>query len=186
MCIRDRHKAAGDLRDAAQARLTFGVSRLQASVSAEPQVIREATGLDLVGLLGKRGESGLRALDLGAGLPPPDLSALSDETQLESRDGLWLLRAVPRGDGVWAVGVFMPRDTLDRVLALEQRFKESQQIRANRATLETLPQSTFLFLTMLTLFFAVWSGLALAKSLSEPIRAPVSYTHLTLPTKRIV
>ncbi|HJW42850.1 MAG TPA: ATP-binding protein, partial [Geothrix sp.] len=55
--------------------------------------------------------------------------------------------------------------------ALEQRFKESQQIRAARDTLQTLPQSTFLFLTMLTLFFAVWSGLALAKSLSEPIRA---------------
>ena len=171
VAIRDGHKAAGDLRDAARARLTFGVSRLQASASAEPQVIREATGLDLVALLGKRGENGLRALDLGAGLPPPDLSALSDESQLESRDGLWLLRTVPRGDGVWAVGVFMPRDTLDRVLALEQRFKESQQIRANRATLETLPQSTFLFLTMLTLFYAVWSGLALAKSLSEPIRA---------------
>jgi two-component system nitrogen regulation sensor histidine kinase NtrY len=69
------------------------------------------------------------------------------------------------------MGVFMPREKLDRVMALEQRFRESQQIRAAKDTLQTLPQSTFLFLTLLTLFFAVWSGLALAKSLSEPIRA---------------
>jgi len=171
VAIRDGHKAAGDLRAAAQARLAFGAARLLVSASADPPLLREVTGLDLIALQGRRGESGLRALDLGAGLPPPDLTGLTGETQQEGRDGLWLLRAVPRGDGLWVLGVFMPRDTLDRVLALEQRFRESEQIRANRATLETLPQSTFLFLTMLTLFFAVWSGLALARSLSEPIRA---------------
>jgi len=124
-----------------------------------------------VAFLGKGVEGGVRALDLGPDCPPPVLAALSGESTQETREGLWMLRAVPRGDGSWIVGVFMPREKLDRVLALEQRYRESQQIRAAKDTLQTLPQSTFLFLTLLTLFFAVWSGLALAKSLSEPIRA---------------
>jgi two-component system nitrogen regulation sensor histidine kinase NtrY len=168
--IRDGQQVAGDLRAAARARLEFGAGRLLVSASAEPQAIRAASGLDLVAALGGGGE-GLKALDLGPGLPPPDLGSLAGDSQQESREGLWLLRVVPRGDGPWATGIFMPRETLDRVLALEQRFKESQQMRAAKDTLETLPQNTFLFLSMLTLFFAVWSGLALAKSLSEPIRA---------------
>ena len=171
VAIRDGQKVAEDLRAAAGARLDFGSERLRASASAEAPAIRAASGLDLVASLGARPEGGVRALDLAPGLPPPDLGALAGDSQQESRDGLWLLRTVPRGDGPWAVGVFMRRETLDRVLALEQRFRESQQIRGNKDTLQTLPQSTFLFLTMLTLFFAVWSGLALAKSLSEPIRA---------------
>jgi len=171
VAIRDGQKMAEDLRAAARARLEFGAGRLLVSASAEPQAIRAAAGLDLVAALGGRAETGVKALDLGPDCPPPNLEALAGESLQETRDGLWMLRVVPRGDGTWVVGVFMPREKLDRVLALEQRFKESQQIRANKDTLQTLPQSTFLFLTLLTLFFAVWSGLALAKSLSEPIRA---------------
>ena len=168
VAIRDGHKAAGDLRAAAQARLDFGAGRLRVSPSADPAVLRTATGVDLVALRGLRGAL---AQDLAAGLPVPDLADLVGAGRQESPEGLWMLQEVRRGDGAWVLGVFMPRGTLDRVLALEQRFREGEQIRANRATLETLPQSTFLFLTMLTLFFAVWSGLALARSLSEPIRA---------------
>ncbi|MBK9798078.1 MAG: HAMP domain-containing protein [Holophagaceae bacterium] len=171
VAIRDGQKMAEDLRAATRARLDFGAGRLLASASAEPPAIRAAAGLDLVAAFGAKGEGGIRALDLCPDCPPPSLEALAGDSQQERPEGLWLLRVVPRGDGAWAIGVFMPREKLDRVLALEQRFKENQQIRANRDTLETLPQSTFLFLTLLTLFFAVWSGLALAKSLSEPIRA---------------
>ena len=168
VAIRDGHKAAGDLRAAAQARLDFGAGRLRVSPSADPPVLRATTGVDLVALRGLRT---VLTQDLAAGLPVPDLADLVGEGRQESPEGLWMLQEVRRGDGAWVLGVFMPRGTLDRVVALEQRFREGEQIRANRATLETLPQSTFLFLTMLTLFFAVWSGLALARSLSEPIRA---------------
>jgi two-component system nitrogen regulation sensor histidine kinase NtrY len=171
VAIRDGQKVAEDLRAAAKARLEFGSGRLLASPSADPPVIRGAAGLDLVAALGGRGEASVKALDLSPSLPPPDLGSLAGDSQQETADGLWMLRLVPRGDGPWVVGIFMPRESLDRLLALEQRFREGQQIRANKDTLQTLPQSTFLFLTLLTLFFAVWSGLALAKSLSEPIRA---------------
>ncbi len=171
LAIRDGQRVAEDLRAAAQARLAFGAGRLAVSPSAEPQAIRAASGLDLVAAFGSKGEPPVKGLDLAPGLPPPELSPELGDTAQESTEGLWLLRGVARGDGTWLVGVFMARETLDRVAALEQRYRESQQIRANKDTLQTLPQSTFLFLTMLTLFFAVWSGLALAKSLSEPIRA---------------
>ncbi len=171
VAIREGRKMAEDLRAAARRRLEFGVGRLLVSASAEPAAIRAAAGLDFVAFLGGHGEGSVRALDLDPACPPPNLDSLNGAGLQETRDGLWTLRTVPRGDGLWVVGVFMPREQLDRVLALEQRFKESQQIRAAKDTLQTLPQSTFLFLTLLTLFFAVWSGLALAKSLSEPIRA---------------
>jgi len=169
VAIRDGGKMAEDLRAAARGRLDFGAGRLMVSASADSQAIRAASGLDLVANLDSKG--GVKALDLALGLPTPDLALLAGDSLQESREGLWMLRVVPRGDGTWVVGTFMRRETLDRVLALEQRFRESQQIRAAKDTVQTLPQSTFLFLTMLTLFFAVWSGLALAKSLSEPIRA---------------
>ncbi len=169
--IREGKKAADDLRAANMARLDFGTDRLRASPSDDPATIRAASGLDLVAFLGPEPGGGVRALDLLPGPPPPDLSAVTGTTSQHTREGTWLLRAVPRGDGRWVVGVFLPRRMEERLLSLEHRFRESQQIRLARNTLQTLPQSTFLFLTLLTLFFAVWSGLALARSLSEPIRA---------------
>ncbi|MDE3032871.1 MAG: HAMP domain-containing protein, partial [Acidobacteriota bacterium] len=169
--IREGKKAADDLRAANMARLDFGTDRLRASPSDDPVTIRAASGLDLVAFLGPGPGGEVRALDLLPGPPPPDLSAVAGTTSQHTREGTWLLRAVPRGDGRWVVGVFLPRRMEERLLSLEHRFRESQQIRLARNTLQTLPQSTFLFLTLLTLFFAVWSGLALARSLSEPIRA---------------
>jgi two-component system nitrogen regulation sensor histidine kinase NtrY len=169
--IREGKKAADDLRAANMARLDFGTDRLRASPSDDPAMIRAASGLDLVAFLGPGPGGTVRALDLLPGPPPPDMSSVTGTTSQHTREGTWLLRAVPRGDGRWIVGVFLPRRMEERLLSLEHRFRESQQIRLARNTLQTLPQSTFLFLTLLTLFFAVWSGLALARSLSEPIRA---------------
>lgn len=169
--IREGKKAADDLRAASRARLDFGTERLLASPSDDPALIRAAAGLDLVAYLGPGGGGTVRSLDLLPGPPPPELAVFSGTTTQPTREGAWLLQAVPRGDGLWIAGVFIPREVQERLLALEHRFRESQQIRAARDPLQTLPQSTFLFLTLLTLFFAVWSGLALARSLSEPIRA---------------
>ena len=76
-----------------------------------------------------------------------------------------------RGDGRWIGGVFLPPAQLGPVLAVEQRARENAQLRAARDTLETLPQRTFLFLTLLTLFLAVWVGLTLARTITDPVRA---------------
>jgi two-component system nitrogen regulation sensor histidine kinase NtrY len=57
------------------------------------------------------------------------------------------------------------------MVQLERRHQEAFQLSTGRETLETLPQSTFLFLTLLTLFAAVWTGLTIARTISEPVRA---------------
>ncbi|HEX9081318.1 MAG TPA: ATP-binding protein [Holophagaceae bacterium] len=169
--IHEGKQVAEDFRAAIRDRLRFGVQRLMASSSDDAAVLRSETGLDLVASLGQEGKP-LRGLDQQAGLPPPvQLTGLDEEATQDVKEGTWYLRTVVRGDGRWVLGTFVPRAVQARILALEHRYREGQQIRGARDTLQTLPQSTFLFLTLLTLFFAVWSGLALAKSLSEPIRA---------------
>lgn len=157
-------------------RLDFAAQRLLASPSAESLRLREETGADLVARLAKEGlepAPGLHlvvpALAPGLGLPATP-GRPSGDLEVETEAGQWILRTLKRGDGEWVVGLFLPRAQLEALRQMEARHKESMLSRPLRDTLETLPQSTFLFLTMLTLFFAVWTGLALSKSLAEPIR----------------
>jgi two-component system nitrogen regulation sensor histidine kinase NtrY len=107
-------------------------------------------------------------------LPPPILDPIpvGRETRI-SEAGEWQLDIGPpdaRGARM-VVGVFVPRETLDGIVRLERRYQEAFQMSTGRETLETLPQSTFLFLTLLTLFSAVWTGLAIARTIAEPVRA---------------
>lgn len=170
--------AAAELARADLARrLDFGAARVTASSSADAARLREEAGLDLVARLPKagfepEGTTLLQAPSVALGLEAPILKARpGGGTELDTPAGLWLLREVPRGDGDWAAGVFLTKAKQEALRQLEARHRESVESRRIRDTLETLPQSTFLFLTMLTLFFAVWTGLALSRSLSEPIRA---------------
>ncbi|HJW31993.1 MAG TPA: ATP-binding protein [Holophagaceae bacterium] len=159
-----------------QARLDFGASRLLASASAEPERMREESGLDLVGRLVKEGFEnggsplGESALDGRLSLPSFKGRPANGDI-LVVPDGMWRLRVVKRGDGEWLGGIFLPAAQVEALHRVEQRHRESVESRRSRESLETIPQSTFLFLTVLTLFFAVWTGLTLSKSLSEPIRA---------------
>ncbi len=158
-------------------RLAFGADRVMASPSADVVRLREESGTDFVGRLVKEGFESVSGQlfaqqSLRDGLATPALRARPTDTQeLDGEAGQWTLRMVHRGDGDWVVGAFLPKADLEALHQMEARYKESVQSRRIRDTLETLPQRTFLFLTMLTLFFAVWTGLALSRSLSEPIRA---------------
>jgi len=103
----------------------------------------------------------------------PDLSTLSQgPAQIAAADGDWRLETGPpnaRGEQV-VVGLFLPRTALDGMMRLDLRYREAFQISADREMLETLPQSTLLFLTVLTLFASVWVGLAIARTIAEPVR----------------
>ncbi|MBI3131157.1 MAG: HAMP domain-containing protein [Acidobacteria bacterium] len=167
---------ADQARSDLQSRLDFGIARVLASASAEPLRMREESGLDLVGRLVKAGfEAGGPTLGehaLDGRLTLPILTTRpADGDILMLPEGMWRMRVVKRGDGEWLGGIFMPMAQVETLHRLEQRHRESVESRRSRESLETIPQSTFLFLTVLTLFFAVWTGLTLAKSLSEPIRA---------------
>ncbi len=159
-----------------QSRLDFGAARLLASASAEPERMREESGLDLVGRLVKEGFEnggsplGESALDGRLSLPTFKGRPANGDIVVVP-EGMWRLRVVKRGDGDWLGGIFSPAAQVEALHRVEQRHRESVESRRSRESLETIPQSTFLFLTVLTLFFAVWTGLTLSKSLSEPIRA---------------
>jgi two-component system nitrogen regulation sensor histidine kinase NtrY len=166
-------RLAEQTRGEVQARLDFGAARLLASPSAEPERLREEGHLDLVARLVREGFPGLldvSSVDGRLGLPPFPGRPRNDD-MLAVPEGLWRFRVVKRGDGEWVAGLFMPQEQVEALHRLEQRHRESVESRRIRESLETVPQSTFLFLTVLTLFFAVWTGLTLSKSLSEPIRA---------------
>lgn len=77
------------------------------------------------------------------------------------------------------VGIFVSRNILDTITRLERRNLESLQLSVGREALETLPQNTFLFLTLLTIFASVWVGLTIANTISEPVR------HLAKAAKRV-
>ncbi len=166
-------QAEADLRT----RLAFGAERIALSPSAQASRLREEAGLDLVGALVKEGfeatpGSPLREEALAPGRERPTFpSRPKDGDTLATPEGTWSFRVVPRGDGDWVAGIFLPAAQAEAMRHLVLRHKESEQSRRIRDTIETLPQSTFLFLTLLFLFLSVWIGLALAKSLSEPIRA---------------
>ncbi|HJV23390.1 MAG TPA: ATP-binding protein [Holophagaceae bacterium] len=169
-------RLADQTREGLKARLDFGVARVLASASAEPERLREESGADLVARLVKEGFEGggspLGEASLADSLTLPTLTARpADGGELPVVEGLWRLRVVKRGDGEWLVGIFSPPSQVEALHLVELRHRESVESRRIRQSLETVPQSTFLFLTVLTLFFAVWTGLTLSKSLSEPIRA---------------
>jgi two-component system nitrogen regulation sensor histidine kinase NtrY len=172
--IKDASAVADQARKAVDTRLAFGAARIKASGSDDCARVRAEAGLDLVARLdpGAKGAP-VVGLDAAPGLPAAPLEAMLAQASLqeEGAKGQWALKAVERGDGRWIAGVFTPSADLAPVLAVEQRAKESAQLRAARDTLETLPQSTFLFLTLLALFLAVWVGLTMARTITEPVRA---------------
>ena len=172
--IHDAASLAAQTRKDASKRLAFGADRIKASSSDDCGRVRGEAGLDLVARLdpGAKGFK-MEGLDAAPGLPSPMLEPLLTQRAASQEDarGLWMLQAVERGDGRWIAGVFLSPAQLAPVLAVEQRARESTQLRAGRDTLETLPQRTFLFLTLLTLFLAVWVGLTLARTITDPVRA---------------
>lgn len=97
---------------------------------------------------------------------------LGHTLELDNDHGRWLL-ATTGSEGQrphLTGGIFIPQNLLSSLVRLEKRSRESTQIHAMREQLETLPQNVFLLITLCTLFFAVWVGLTIARTISEPVR----------------
>ena len=166
--MEDGQATANAFHAQVQARLNTAGSHLRTEDLGDLDRLRSSEGLDLI-VVGNRSS-------LPKALKAPLIpSSESGSFDVESPDGRWILKVVNLADGRLAdqlvVGIFVPRQVSDGLLRLEKRSAESFQVSKNRGVLETLPQSTFLFLTVLTLFAAVWTGLTIARTLSEPIRS---------------
>lgn len=164
--IQDGHRVNEAYREQVRLRLSAAISRLDPARVRGLEGERADLGFDLL--------SGAEAATVAPGLRPPGLAALPEGLHtLTTREGEWQVGVGPRNaEGRRVVaGVFQSGETLEGMVRLEKRYRESFQIHAGRETLETLPQSTMLFLSLLTLFVAVWTGLAIARTISEPVRA---------------
>lgn len=166
--IRDGARISEAFQAQQTQRLAEGLKRLPPEETAPLAELRGRAGLDLLARAGG-------GFDLAPGRVPPALPSLAPNAsgQAETPDGVWLLQAGPRnGPGAGSIaGVLMPRPLLESATRLERRAEEAAQVHTGRESLETLPQDTFLLLTLLTLFTSVWVGLTLSRTISEPVRA---------------
>lgn len=153
-----------------QKRLANGTTQLSRRPMGDLDLLRKDTGLDLLVRLGPNLLSS--ALSVAEGLEPPPLPlSAAQGGRIETAAGTWFTASVPHGRTSLLAGVFVARSEMDGLARIEKRAIEASQIHTIRETLETLPQSTFLFLTVLSLFAAVWIGLAISRTISEPVRA---------------
>jgi two-component system nitrogen regulation sensor histidine kinase NtrY len=164
--IRDSRQLAEAYRGLFQARLERGIRKLGAPAPGDLAVLRRGAELDLLA------RTGSGAFDVERGLALPTLP-LPDGglNQVEIAEGTWFLETVGAGRKGYIAGVFLPKPQSELLARLDKRYQEAFQVHALRETLQTLPQSTFLFLTLLTLFAAVWVGLAISRTISEPVRS---------------
>ncbi|MDP2877850.1 MAG: ATP-binding protein [Holophaga sp.] len=168
--ITDGNRLSEAFHGQTEARLRIALDRLPQSPTGDLGALRQEAGLDLL----VRQSPNDFAEDLDPKLPRPDLTrSLSATTRQDSDLGMWTLMTsnVGRPGPRFVVGLFLPKDLHSSMLRLERRAQESSQIHAFRSNLETLPQNTFLLLTLATLFLAVWVGLTIARTISEPVRA---------------
>lgn len=165
--IQDGLRVGAALRESQAMRLKLGRERLALTPGDDLDLLRQESGLDLV--LRRRGAQWEGRVRPGLPMPSPRPEALGAGS-LEVEEGAWLLAEAP-GAGGLVGGVFVPRELTEGLARLEQRQRESTQIQSSRSTLETLPQNTFLFYTLMTLFAAVWVGLTISRTIAEPVRA---------------
>lgn len=131
-------------------------------------------GVDLLGSLSNKDGRAwqLKTVDIKNGLKSPLWpKTTAIKKRIISPEGEWIFQNIDQNGERWVIGVLIPLETYNRILTIRQRYREESDLISAREVIEILPQRTFTLLTLLTLFIAVWFGLALAKSLSEPIRS---------------
>ena len=101
-------------------------------------------------------------------LPMPDLA--SDGlawTADGGKSGTWYLAR----NGEWAAGRLVSKEVQESMARLERRQEEAQQIKGLTSALVGFTDNVLLFMTLMTIFAAVWIGLTLSKAIAEPVRA---------------
>lgn len=163
--FRDNRQIIDAYREQMALRLKTGMVRLPLFTTEDLPALRREADLDL---LAKTDASGkIEALDSIAPFPG---AAASTET-LETPAGLWILQRTPAGQDPYLGGVLIPQALLESLARQTKRHGEALMLERSRESLEPLPKAVFTLLALLSLFAAVWVGLALSRTISEPIRA---------------
>ena len=165
--IQDGGRLSEAYREELRKQVQLGLALAQNRSGLEMDLLRNEARLDI--LIHRTG-SDTAEESMSRGLPRPDLKKGPGLQEVE--DGWWILESLPGlGREEWIGGTFAPPELAGGLVRLEKRHRESLQITQNREKFETLPQSSFLFLTLMTIFIAMWVGLTLSRTISEPIRA---------------
>ena len=169
--IRDSQVLSEAYRNLLLERLQTAIRHLPDSAGEELPVMRQEAGLDLLARLDP--DATVSTIDLAPNLEAPPLPGnIIGLRRIVTKQDTWFLEPVlgRHSNGLLA-GVRISQQEALSLARLEKRHEEATQVHVLRETLETLPQSTFLFLTLLSLFAAVWVGLAISRTISEPVRA---------------
>jgi len=112
--------------------------------------------------------SNLEQTAVKSGLAAPLLRTDSEAWTIDADlNGTWYLGR----HGAWVAGRLAPRDVQDSLARLQRRQEEARQIRELANILVGFTDNVLLFLTLLTIFAAVWTGLTLSRTIAEPVRA---------------
>ena len=157
-------------KDFLKDRLNQGVQRLPIFSTEDLSLLRKDAGLDL--LVRKGARSTPLAPDIAGGLVlPTALRMKAARAGSRSRRGPGSSEPPEVARAASWLGSSCPGRPPTAWFALKSATRRPSRSTPSRRPLETLPQRTFLFLTLLFLFAAVWVGLALSRTISEPVRA---------------
>jgi two-component system nitrogen regulation sensor histidine kinase NtrY len=81
-------------------------------------------------------------------------------------------------EGAVVVIYYRPHSFVTRLQSIVQTFEEYQQLKTLKGPVKTSYVTTFLMITLLIIFSAIWVGLQLAKSITVPIQRLAEGTRL--------
>ena len=122
-----------------------------------------------------------RTLDVPP-LPTETLQAAElhgDALKIEvQRDGSHLFRAVRRsGDRMFAAGIRVPPGDARAMRAIASAWSDYQKLEVQKPAIKAANVSTFLLITLAVLLASIWTGMTLARRITEPIAALAESTR---------
>ncbi len=94
------------------------------------------------------------------------------------RDGSHLFRALRRsGDRVFAAGIRVPPGDARAMRAIASAWSDYQKLEVQKPSIKAANVSTFLLITLAVLLASIWTGMTLARRITEPIAALAESTR---------
>lgn len=169
--IQDSHILVEQLREQHHRRLKTATNLALHQGNREVSDLLRLLDVDAIALKDSQGKLKI-AVKPGVPAPTAELPLSLDSTW-NFPEGMWILEPIldVKGRQMGWAGIFSPSVVSESIARLDMRYREGFQGGTFKETLETLGQRSFLFLALLIIFAAVWVGLALSRTIAEPVRA---------------
>jgi two-component system nitrogen regulation sensor histidine kinase NtrY len=115
-------------------------------------------------------------------LPPEVLERAAtggEATKVEVlADGTHRVRSALRaGDTIYVAGILVPPAEARAMKAIAEAWRDYQKLEVQKPSIKAANIATFLLITLAVLFAAIWTGLTLARRITEPIAALAESTR---------